>query len=326
MRQVSLKTGLLFVQLGTPDEATPQALKRYLKEFLSDSHVVETCPFMWWLILNGIILRTRPAKSAKLYERLFNNYGPVLLTYTKSLTEKIQKHFDSNNLVFDFAMRYGNPSMKSVIEKMVYQDKCERLYVVPLFPQYSNSTTGSVYDKVFEIIESIRHKPLVEFIPSYYNHPLYIESLATDINNELKASNNKPEKLILSYHGIPVRYVNRGDPYDDHCKKTTELLLPKIDFPSENILHCYQSRFGKEPWLQPYTDVTVESLGDQGVKNISVACPAFTMDCLETLDEIGVENLEAFKEHGGENLELVSCLNDKDHWVENLAKIIQETL
>lgn len=326
MRQVSLKTGILFVQLGTPDEATPQALKRYLKEFLSDPHVVETCPFMWWLILNGIILRTRPAKSAKLYERLFNNYGPILLTYTQSLIQKIQKEFDDSNLCFDFAMRYGNPSMQSVIEKMVYKDKCERLFVVPLFPQYSNSTTGSVYDKVFDIIKTIRHKPQIEFLSPFYAHPLYIESLAKDINDKLKSEKTPPEKLILSYHGIPVRYVNRGDPYDDHCQRTTQRLIPQINFPKENIIHCYQSRFGKEPWLQPYTDQTVEQFGDEGIKNVLVACPAFTMDCLETLDEIGVENLEAFKEHGGERLELVSCLNDKDHWIKNFAQIIKDQL
>lgn len=320
------KTGILLVQLGTPDEATPEAVRRYLREFLSDRHVVDLNPVLWFFILNFIILTFRPKKSALLYERLFSTYGPVLRTYSKSLATKLAAHFDPKTLPIEYGMRYGNPTLQGALEKLQHHHGCTHILVVPLFPQYSNTTTGSVKDRVHELLQKQSIKPRVSFIQDFYNHPLYIDAVVQLIEQGLKTRHKPAEKLVLSYHGIPQRYVNEGDPYACMCMDTTDLIKAKLNFPKEDIIHCYQSRFGKEPWLQPYTDVTIKSLADAGVREISVACPAFTMDCLETLDEIAIENQHLFREHGGENLQLISCLNDHDLWVQNFAKIIHEQL
>lgn len=324
MTDTGQKTAVLLVQLGTPDEATPQAVRRYLKEFLSDPHVVDLNRILWFFILNGIILTFRPRKSALLYERFFSTYGPTLRTYTKSLTTKLNQITNPQKFTMFFAMRYGNPNLTQELLKIGNTRSFEQLLVVPLFPQYSNTTTGSVKDRILDLVKSLKLSLPIRFIDDFYKHPLYIESLARSINEGLQSRHKPAEKLVLSYHGIPERYVTQGDPYACMCLDTTDLLKTKINFPAENIIHCYQSRFGKEPWLQPYTDETVEKLAKEGIKEISVACPSFTMDCLETLDEIAIENQHVFHEYGGTHLQLISCLNDAGHWCQNLAKIIEE--
>lgn len=324
MTDTGSKTAILLVQLGTPDEATPAAVRRYLKEFLSDPHVVDLNRILWFFILNGIILTFRPKKSAQLYERFFSTYGPTLRTYTRSLAAKLNHSVDPQKFKFFFAMRYGNPNLTQELLKIENSRLFDKLLVVPLFPQYSNTTTGSVKDRIHELAKSLKLSLPIQIVDDFYRHPLYIESLVRSFNEGLQSRHRPAEKLVLSYHGIPQRYVTQGDPYACMCMDTTDLIKAEIDFPTEDIIHCYQSRFGKEPWLQPYTDETIEKLAKEGIKEISVACPSFTMDCLETLDEIAIESQHVFKKHGGTHLQLISCLNDVDHWCQNLAKIVQE--
>lgn len=323
---LSQKTAIVLVQLGTPDEATPSAVRCYLREFLSDRHVIETNPIIWQLILNLFILTFRPKKSAALYDRLFSQYGPVLLTYTQSLTAKIADAFaDTKNLSVHFGMRYGNPSLKKLIESLL-KDQTENILVLPLFAQYSNTTTGSVIDCVNDVIKKSRTKADVRFIHHFHKHPAFVANLVRSIQTHLDARKTPPERIVLSYHGLPQSYVNQGDPYDCMCKDTTDLLKEHLNYPAENIVHVYQSRFGPQQWLQPYTDETLAQLASSGIKDVMVACPAFTMDCLETLDEMGVENRHVFLENGGKNYELVSCLNDDDGWANDLTTWLRKEL
>lgn len=345
--------GVLLAQLGTPAVPTPAAVRSYLKEFLSDRRVVEINPVLWFFILNGIILNTRPKKSAALYQRMFENYGPVLQTYTRSLTAKIQGRFAAARsaaaptapsapasvapaasatpagavqILVRSGMRYGTPALKTVLRELVEKDGCERILLVPLYPQYCASTSGSTYDAVFGELLKMRHIPSLRVMPPYHTTSAYLDSVAHLTNEVLLRRPRPPERVILSYHGIPQRYVAAGDPYAAHCEATTAGLKSRLNFPVERILHTYQSRFGKEPWLTPYTDETIKNLASAGVKDLLVACPGFTMDCLETIDEIGVENRHVFSGAGGERLQLVSCLNDHPVWVEALSGLIQNEL
>lgn len=316
------KTGVLLVQLGTPDAPTLPAVRRYLKEFLSDRHVIDFNPLVWRLILNLIILPVRSKKSAGLYKRLFTTYGPVLLNYTRSLASKLQTSLGDDNIVVRFGMRYGHPSLKTALRQIVDNDHCDSLLIVPLFPQFSRTTTGSIADFVKDELARFERKPSVAVLPPFYNQQPYTRSVSRLINRSLEQRPSPPGRIILSYHGLPKRYVKKGDPYEGQCLKTTELIKKELDYPEENILHTYQSRFGPEAWLSPYTDETLVALAKSGIGDVLVACPSFTMDCLETLDEIGVENRKLFLENGGKRLELVSCLNDHDHWVKALAGMI----
>jgi len=326
----TLKTGVLLVQLGTPDEPTPEAVRRYLKEFLWDRRVVDVNRVLWWFILNVIILNTRPEKSARLYQRLFETYGPVLLTYTQSLTQKVASKMAEaglqDKLSVRFAMRYGNPSLMSVMQDMIRTDRCDKILIVPMYPQYASATTGSILEKVFDDLKSMRWMPSLRVMAPYAKHPGYIAAQAKVINDALSARQKMPERLIFSYHGIPQRYVDEGDPYACMCLDTSDALKQLVKFPADKILHTYQSRFGKEPWLQPYTDETLMALAKDSVKDVMVACPSFTMDCLETLDEIAVESARTFRKKGGERLELVSCLNDQDSWASALTRMIKVEL
>lgn len=318
---MSASQAILLVQLGTPDEATPEAVRRYLKEFLGDPHVVDINRFLWFIILNCFILPFRPQKSAALYQRLFQEHGPILRTLTHSLSQKLQDKYRSQGIDVIYAMRYGTPSLSSRLKELSLQ--YQNILVVPLFPQYSNTTTGSIIDRVNEILPELSPKPHIDFIQSYSEEDIYLDCLAQSINQHLDKQKEQPERLLLSYHGIPERYVAQGDPYHLMCLETTERLRPRLNIEPQLVKHCYQSRFGKEPWLQPYTDEVITSLGQQGVKKIAAACPAFSMDCLETLDEIGVESAQVFKENGGESLELIPCLNDQEIWVDGLFTIIE---
>ncbi|MCP5464333.1 MAG: ferrochelatase [Deltaproteobacteria bacterium] len=322
------RIGVILAQLGTPDDASPAAVKRYLKEFLSDPHVIEVWRPLWYFILNGIILRTRPQQSALLYQRLFSTYGRVLVTYSESLLKKVYESFpeSDNTVFFEIGMRYGKPSLKQAVETLVNTHKCDQLYIAPLFPQYSNTSTGSVVDLVTSVVSKMRCKPGLRFLEPFYAEDFFLEPLAHNINKALEARQQAPEKIIFSYHGIPQRYAKKGDPYARHCVATTNALADKIDFPRRQILHCYQSRFGKEPWLKPYLDERLQQLAKEGIKDILIVSPAFTIDCLETLDELGYESKKLFKAHGGDTLELVSCVNDDAHWAQLLAKKIHKDI
>lgn len=319
------RVGIVLVQLGTPDEATPEAVRRYLREFLSDPHVVEANRVLWFFILNGIILTFRPKKSALLYERLFSTYGPVLKTYSTSLTKKMTPALKNAGVhSVSYAMRYGNPSLKTHLQEIARE--CTHLLVVPLFPQYSNSTTGSVQDLVQEELAKMRFKPTVRFMPPFYNTPEFIHGVARLMNEALQKRATPPDRILMSYHGIPKRYSDLGDPYGEMCKISTDLISLQLNYPKDKILHVYQSRFGKEPWLTPYLDETIEELAKSGVKDLVIASPAFTMDCLETLDEIGYETRKKFLALGGSRLELVSCLNDHDFWAESFSALLIKEL
>jgi protoporphyrin/coproporphyrin ferrochelatase len=319
------RVGILLAQLGTPDAPTASALRPYLKQFLSDRRVIEVNRVLWWCILNGIILRTRPKRSAALYKRLWTPEGSPLLSITKSQTQKLSELFASDeNVTVRFGMRYGKPSLESALDELIALD-CRRIIVMPMYPQYAASTTASTYDAVFPHLLKQRWVPTLRIVEPYFSQPAYVDALTGSINKNLADLAEPVEKLLLSYHGVPIEYIQKGDPYCCQCRETTELLRPQINLAPENIVHCYQSRFGKAPWLTPYTDVTAEELGKQGIKRIAVACPGFTADCLETIDEMGHELEETFTEHGGESVSLIPCLNDDAEWIQGMATIIKQT-
>lgn len=313
------KVGVLIAQLGTPSAPTPKALRRYLRQFLSDSRVIEVNRILWWLILNCIILVFRPKRSARLYKRIWTEEGSPLLAISKRKISKMEKLLPNVEVVL--GMRYGEPSLESAIDTLIERG-CRSIILFPEYPQYSASTTGSTCDAVFARLQKERWVPTLKVVEPYYKSEPYIAALAESINRQLAEITPKPERLILSYHGIPQRYSRNGDPYCCMCIETTNLLRPRINLPAENIIHCFQSRFGKEPWLQPYTDETIERLAKDGIKHLAVACPGFVVDCLETIDEIGTEAEELFHEHGGEKLHALTCLNDEETWIRGCIELI----
>lgn len=314
------RVGVLIAQLGTPDAPTPQALRRYLKEFLADPRVIELNRILWWIILNCIILVFRPKRSARLYKRIWTEDGSPLLSISRRKVAELSKLLPDCEIAL--GMRYGSPSLASAIDSLISKG-CRSIVLFPEYPQYSASTTGSTYDAVYERLLKERWVPTLRVVEPYYKSEQYLDALANSINRQLQEISNKPERLILSYHGIPQRYSRNGDPYCCMCIETTNLLRPRINLPADRIIHCFQSRFGKEPWLQPYTDETIERLAKEGVKTIAVACPGFVVDCLETIDEIGTEAEELFKEHGGEHLHALTCLNNEEQWLKGCAELIK---
>lgn len=318
------RIGILIAQLGTPEAPTAQALRPYLKEFLGDPRVIEVNRAKWWFILNAIILNTRPKRSARLYKRIWTEAGSPLLTITREQTEGVRTQFRTLNPEVEvaFGMRYGKPSLAGAIDELI-EKGCSRLLLFPMYPQYSAATTGSTYDAVFEHLLKRRWVPTLRVAEPYYKDRRYIEALARTINEGIAQLDFVPEKLVLSYHGIPEKYVSKGDPYCCMCTETTAALLPLLKLDRKDVIHTYQSRFGKDPWLVPYTDRTIEDLGKSGIKRVAVACPGFTADCLETLDEIGNEALESFHEHGGEKLQLIPSLNAHPAWIDAMSAIIR---
>lgn len=321
------RIGILLAQLGTPDAPTKKALRVYLKQFLSDKRVIELNPVLWWIILNFIILNTRPKKSAQAYARIWTDRGSPLLSTTIDQTQKLQEKFNkvAPNVLVDYGMRYGNPSLESAIDRLIEQG-CSKILLFPMYPQYAAATSASAYDAVFPHLLKKRWVPTLRVADAYFKHPEYLGALAKTINQGIKNLDFVPERLVLSFHGVPLRYVANGDPYCCMCTETSQSVIKQLDFPRENILQTFQSRFGKEPWLTPYTDETIIKLAESGVKKIAVACPGFTTDCLETIDEIGNENAHLFKEHGGEVLKLIPSLNAQDVWMEALLKITKEEI
>ncbi len=322
------KVGVLLVNLGTPDGTDYWPMRRYLSEFLSDKRVIEWPRAVWYPILQGIVLSTRPKKSGAAYAQIWNkerNESP-LRTFTRSQAEKLASALaDQPAVMVDWAMRYGKPSIESVLGRMVAEG-CDRIVMFPLYPQYSATTTATVNDKFFEALMKMRAMPATRTVPSYHDEPVYIEALARSIEKHLASLDFDPEVVIASYHGIPQSYFRRGDPYHCHCMKTSRLLRERLGWDEKKLMTCFQSRFGPEEWLQPYTDKTVERLAREGVKSIAVFNPGFVSDCLETLEEIAGEAGEIFHEHGGENFTHIPCLNDSDEGMAVIEDMVRREL
>ena len=319
------KTGVLIINLGTPDSTGWFDIRKYLKEFLSDRRVIEVNPIIWQIILNLIILNLRPSKTAKAYKEIWmekENMSP-LLYYTKKQSEKIAQSIFSENIKIDFAMRYGNPSIKSKIYKL-HEMGCENLIILPLYPQYAAATTATVCDEVYRTLMKMRWQPSLKIIPHYESDTLYIQALVNSINKKINEINWEPDLILASYHGIPKKYFDKGDPYHCYCHKTTRLISEK--FNSIKIKTTFQSRFGPQEWLQPYTDKTLESLPKEGVKNVLTICPGFSSDCVETLEEILIQGKESFLNSGGENFDMVPCLNDNDDHILLLKSLIERNI
>jgi ferrochelatase len=322
------RIGVLLVNLGTPDSADTRGVRVYLKEFLSDPRVIEDQGLLWKLVLNGIILRTRPARKARDYLKIWNtekNESPIK-TITRAQSDKLAAAIsDQDHVVVDWAMRYGNPSIASRIEALIAQG-CDRLLVVPLYPQYSAATSATVCDEVFRVLAGMRAQPTLRVTPPYYDDPDYIEALAVSINAHLKTLPFQPELIVASFHGMPKKYVDKGDPYLAQCIATTESLRKRMGLDLSKLLLTFQSRFGTDEWLQPYTDKTMEKLAKDGVRRIAVVMPGFSADCLETLEEIAQENAEIFKHNGGEQFAAVPCLNDSDAGMDVIRQLVLREL
>ena len=319
------KTGVLIVNLGTPDSTSWFDIRKYLKEFLSDRRVIEVNPIIWQIILNVFILTFRPSKTAKAYREIWmkdKNISP-LLHYTQKQAEKLSNLMPEKNLIIDYAMRYGNPSIKSKIASL-HEMGCENLIILPLYPQYAAATTATVCDEVYRTLMKMRWQPSLKIVPHYESDPLYIKALVNSIKKKIEEINWKPDLILASYHGIPQKYFDKGDPYHCYCHKTTRLISEK--FTSIEIKTTFQSRFGPEKWLQPYTDKTLENLPKEGKKNVLAICPGFSSDCVETLEEIQIQGKESFLESGGENFDMVPCLNDNDDHVVLLKSLIQNNI
>jgi ferrochelatase len=316
------KTGVLICNLGTPETYKTKDVRRFLRQFLSDGRVIEIPKIIWWFILNGIILTLRPSKSAKLYKSVWTKEGSPLLVLSKKLTEKLKKSVGDSCEV-ELAMRYGNPSMESALMSLKNKN-CRKLIVIPMFPQYSGTTTGSIFDEVARVLSKWRWVPSLSFVNSYHDQPEYINALADSLSNHIK--NNSPQKIIFTYHGIPKRNFDLGDPYQCYCQKTTRLVAEKLNLKDDTYITTFQSRFGPAEWLKPYTSDTMGELPLQEVKNVLVVAPAFSVDCLETIEEIDQENKEIFLKAGGEKFTYAPCLNDSSGQVNLLKAIIDKHL
>jgi len=321
--------GILLTNLGTPDAPTAKAVRVYLKEFLWDPRVVEQPRWLWWLVLNIVILNVRPAKSAAAYKKVWTDAGSPLLAISKQQHYKLDQALrdklgDGADVHVELAMRYGNPSIKAGLEALRAKN-CRKIIVLPLYPQYSATTTASTFDAVAEVMTTWRRVPELQLIDAYHDHPAYIEALAQSVEQYWQ-QHGRPERLLMSYHGIPERYFNNGDPYPCHCRKTARLLRQRLGLDEDMAHVTFQSRFGREPWLQPYTDATLKAWGEEGVKSVDVICPGFSADCLETIEEIGMENRDYFLTAGGQQYRYIAALNDADAHIEALVQIIMQRL
>ena len=319
------KTGVLLINLGTPDSTGWWDIRKYLKEFLSDRRVIEVNPIIWKIILNLFILTFRPSKTAKAYKEIWMNDidKSPLRFYTEMQSKKLGEKIENENLIVDFAMRYGNPSIKSKIEKM-QKEGCEKLIIFPLYPQYASPTTATVCDEVFRVLMKMRWQPAIQIVPHYESEPLYIDAIVKSINNKLSEIDWRPDLIVASYHGIPKKYFEKGDPYHCYCQKTTRLIAEK--FKEVEIITTFQSRFGPQEWLQPYTDKTLEKLPIEDKKRILVISPGFASDCVETLEEISIQGKESFENAGGEKFEFIPCLNDNDDHINLLEHLVKKNL
>jgi ferrochelatase len=315
-------TGVLLVQLGTPDAPTSPALRRYLRQFLGDPRVIEMPRFRWWLILNLFVLPFRPSRSAAKYRRIWDPVtGSPLLHYTRLQADALQKALPQVPVAF--GMQVGNPSLASAVRSLLDQG-VERLVVLPMYPQYSATTTASVTDVLFKALMKVRRVPALRIVPPCYQHPAYLDAVVRLVRDDLARLDWQPEHYLLSFHGIPIRYAQAGDPYTTHVKRTTAQLVQRLGWPRQRWTQTFQSLFGREEWLKPYTEERLVRLAKEGVKRVYVVTPGFTADCLETLDEIGNEAREAFRHAGGERLHLCPCLNDHPAWIDALRTLVLE--
>ena len=325
--ETDARVGVLLLNLGTPEAPTARALRPYLRQFLGDPRVIEYPAWLWKIILNGIILNVRPQKSARLYQSIWTEDGSPLLTYSQSIANQLQASLTEawgNRLEVMLAMRYGNPSIKNGLETL-RQANVQRILVLPLFPQYSATTTATLFDEIFDVLKTWRWVPELRTINSYHNHPLYIQALARKIQNYW-AENGRSPKLLLSFHGIPKSYSEKGDPYYHFCQKTAALLADALTLAEEEYQVCFQSRFGPEEWLKPYTDKTLEQWAQAGLASVDTICPGFAVDCLETIEEMGQENQHIFLENGGQTYHYIPCLNDGADQIELMLDLVENNL
>ena len=322
------RIGVLLVQLGTPDAPTPAALRRYLRQFLGDPRVVERNRLLWWFILRLLVLPRRPRKSAALYRRIWTPEGSPLLVISRSqaraLDAELNRH-QPERFKVSLGMRYGSPSIASAVRELVGWG-ADRLLLFPLYPQYAAATTGSTCDEVFNQLSAMRVVPALRVVPPYYAHTAYIDALAQSAHEAMTTRPQPPDKIVVSFHGIPQRFADAGDPYGSHCEATARSLAARAGWEDGTYLVSYQSSTGREPWLRPYTDETLIGLARSGARHVMVTCPGFVTDCLETIDEIGHVGLEQFRAAGGETLQLVEGLNDRPRWVAAMTEIALEQL
>lgn len=319
---VATRIGILLINLGTPDSPTAQALRPYLKQFLSNPRVIEIPRWIWLPILNGIILNTRPKKSAEKYAKIWMPEGSPLQVHTDRQT-RLLRDLLANRLnhppLVEYAMSIGSPSIGEVLGRM-NEHGCDRTLVLPLYPQYASSSTASAFDEVFTQLGKMRNVPALRTIKHYHDHPGYIAALAQNVHG-FWLENGRPDKLVMSFHGVPRSTVDKGDPYHDECQKTGRLLAEALKLDSVQYEICFQSRFGRSEWLRPYTAITLEQLGRQGTRRVDVVCPGFVSDCLETLEEIALEGKTIFIQAGGHEFHYIPCLNERDDWINALADI-----
>ncbi len=321
------KTGILLVNLGTPDAPTAQAVRPYLKQFLGDPRVVEIPRLVWWLILNGVILNVRPKKSAAKYASVWLKEGSPLRVYTERQASLLQGYLGERTrapIVVDYAMTYGQPSIPDVLRKLKAQN-CQRILVVPLFPQYAASSTAPVFDQVFGEMQQMRNMPALRTIKHFHDHPGYIKSLAANIN-DYWVKHGRPEKLLMSFHGVPQYTLDKGDPYHCECHKTGRLVAEALGLTREQYTVSFQSRFGRAEWIKPYTTATLLELGKLKTRRVDVVCPGFVGDCLETLEEIAMEGREDFQHAGGGEYHYIPCVNDRSDWIHALTDMVMENL
>jgi ferrochelatase len=333
MPQPSAKIGVLVAQLGTPPAPTAKALRPYLRQFLSDPRVIDLHPLRWYPILYLLVLTRRPARSAALYANIWTDEGSPLMVHSKTQTRGLQERLGEDYRVV-LGMRYGEPSIDRAIKEMEAEG-IERILIFPMYPQFSSTTTGSIYDAVNRaafgrrcpwFFDHKRQMPTLRFASPYYDHPAYIDALKISIQDEVARLDWTPDRYLITFHGIPQRYIDGGDPYRRHCEETARLLASALNLSDDDWIGGFQSRFGKEPWLEPYTEEVLAGLGAKGVRSLVTVCPGFTADCLETLDEIGREGKEQFHAGGGETLRLVPCLNDHPAWLDAMATIARQEL
>lgn len=321
------QTGILLINLGTPDAPTTSAVRAYLKEFLSDPRVVEIPRLLWWLLLHGIILNVRSKKSAAKYASIWLAEGSPLRVHTEKQAVLLQGYLHERTrapLVIEYAMRYGNPSIPSALRKLKEQN-CQRILVVPLYPQYAASTTASATDIVFSELQRWRNLPAIRTIKHFHDDAGYIKALAANVNDYWR-QNGRPEKLLMSFHGLPRYTLEQGDPYHCECHKTARLLAQELGLKPEQYAISFQSRFGKAEWLKPYTSVILQEWGKQKIKRVDVVCPGFVADCLETLEEIAIEGKEIFQHAGGGEYHYIPCLNDRPQWIHALTALVLDNL
>ena len=322
------KTGLLIINLGTPEATDVRSMRTYLKEFLSDRRVIEVNPVVWWFVLNGVILNIRPKKSGHAYEKIWNremNESP-LKTFTRAQSEKLSAALGSGDtLVVDWAMRYGKPSLAERLNALKQQG-CDKIVLFPLYPQYSAATTATALDSAYETLQAMRWQPAIRTVPPYFDGPAYIDAVAASLKTHMASLKWKPDRILLAFHGLPREYLDKGDPYHCHCQKTARLVREKLGLSKDFAQIVFQSRFGKAEWLKPYAQDTVEELPKQGVKNLLMISPGFSSDCVETLEELAIGLKETFQEHGGQNFSVVPCLNDSPNSIAMLKRIVKQEL